>query len=544
MLIQSKDDRVNFEHHKKNFSKLKKEGNLGFYKRCEIVSIFIINTDNDKIFNYFTIVCFEEKIMLGNNDMEYLLESPKKVNEKYKLGICRYYLKISEVNESFTKLLESNKWIHEDYELNFFNKLRPIPKQFIPANSSDKVFLNYILKNNFFNGSYIIEFFDEEKNILNNFSSEEIDFINRKIISVINIDLKTVNDRIGNFIFQFPSTLLQTNISSLEDWNGINLDLVWHPSLEKDIPEYNISTSNSLDDVLIGFNNVEGKEKNHYEINSGNTHSKNHLMIYNPETKLIYSYFKGGFIEEINTDLNMSGKYDEPRTIENEDNSIEEIKLVSDIDISRRNSKDYIDHVRYRMRDNELLKLERQKKIIQYCMEDRNERDKALTDLREIINRFCEIGVYLWDPYLRYRDILDTVYYLKKSNTPIKVITSFTTKTKDNLESDKDYNDYDKFVECQKNGFMENSNNKDIDIEIRCRHDNYGWDFHDRFLIFPAGAESKSPRAWSLGTSVNGFGRSGHHILQEVPNPRLIQDAFENLWSFLEESSCVLWRRK
>ena len=45
---------------------------------------------------------------------------------------------------------------------------------------------------------------------------------------------------------------------------------------------------------------------------------------------------------------------------------------------------------------------------------------------------------------------------------------------------------------------------------------------------------------WSLGTSVNSFGKK-HQILQQVSNPRYILDDFEELWAALEDGSCQIW---
>lgn len=64
-----------------------------------------------------------------------------------------------------------------------------------------------------------------------------------------------------------------------------------------------------------------------------------------------------------------------------------------------------------------------------------------------------------------------------------------------------------------------------------------GFAFHDRFLIFPH-AEPE-PLAWSLGISVNAMGKE-HHIMQKVPNGRLIADAFQDLWDDLNQSEQLI----
>ena len=85
---------------------------------------------------------------------------------------------------------------------------------------------------------------------------------------------------------------------------------------------------------------------------------------------------------------------------------------------------------------------------------------------------------------------------------------------------------------------QDNANFK-LKLEFRTCRKNKGWGFHDRFLIFPA--KGDRPSVWSLGTSVNGLGKS-HHVLQKVGNGRLIQDAFQALWDELDVDECRVWK--
>lgn len=82
------------------------------------------------------------------------------------------------------------------------------------------------------------------------------------------------------------------------------------------------------------------------------------------------------------------------------------------------------------------------------------------------------------------------------------------------------------------------SNQLGIDLRWRIQHSRFGFSFHDRFLILIP--QEGPPRVWSLGTSVNSFGKK-HHILQQVSNPRYTLDDFEELWAALEDGSCQIW---
>ena len=76
-----------------------------------------------------------------------------------------------------------------------------------------------------------------------------------------------------------------------------------------------------------------------------------------------------------------------------------------------------------------------------------------------------------------------------------------------------------------------------LNLEVRGRIGSHGYDFHDRFLIFPL----EKPRVWSLGISVNQLGAS-HHILQEVKNAQHILNAFDKLWNELSNEECLVWK--
>lgn len=87
----------------------------------------------------------------------------------------------------------------------------------------------------------------------------------------------------------------------------------------------------------------------------------------------------------------------------------------------------------------------------------------------------------------------------------------------------------------------ERSNHYGIRAEIRCQWAEYGYSFHDRFLMVLS-ADKNKPFVWSLGTSVNSLGNK-HHIIQSVEHPQMIVDTFEELWDDLSASECLVWKK-
>ena len=83
------------------------------------------------------------------------------------------------------------------------------------------------------------------------------------------------------------------------------------------------------------------------------------------------------------------------------------------------------------------------------------------------------------------------------------------------------------------------SNNYGVTLKFLAQHDQYGWEFHDRFLILIPTDELNLPEVYSLGTSINMLGKT-HHIIQKITNPNIILSNFENLWKELDNSNCII----
>lgn len=187
-----------------------------------------------------------------------------------------------------------------------------------------------------------------------------------------------------------------------------------------------------------------------------------------------------------------------------------------------------IERRQYKKRTNDLLN---NLEFKQYGKVNRD--NQAIEDIIKIMNKASSGKVYLWDPYLCAEDILKTWYYTEIFGLCLHAITSneiAKLKKVSLLE----------WREEQKETFEKRSNNYGIRLEFRCQHDNFGYDFHDRFIMIIN--KKEKPKVWSIGTSINSLGNS-HHIIQEVQHPQMIVDAFEELWDELSDESCLIWRK-
>ncbi|MFU2136458.1 HAD-IIB family hydrolase [Gallibacterium anatis] len=157
----------------------------------------------------------------------------------------------------------------------------------------------------------------------------------------------------------------------------------------------------------------------------------------------------------------------------------------------------------------------------------------ALDFIRRLIKKHGKNGVYLWDPYLSSKDLLETVFFSPYANTPIKALTGL--KSPDgHSDKTKEYKEEleDSIIE---NGWLNL-------IFLNADKSKIG-DFHDRFIIFPKNQDNPA-RVWSLGTSVNSLGKS-HHIIQKVEDGQIIEDVFEEMWEqSVTNTENIIWKSK
>ena len=186
----------------------------------------------------------------------------------------------------------------------------------------------------------------------------------------------------------------------------------------------------------------------------------------------------------------------------------------------------------------------------------------ALEDLRTLIKLYGGNGAWIWDPFLRADDILATLFFCKSAGVSLKGPSDqrmrLTKKIYRNIVADLEENNKEDMMPNNTQYPTDPADvinaervilnnpmhiNTGLNLEFRMQHGNFGWKFHDRFLIFPGEKQVKS-RVYALGTSVNSFGKE-HNILQLVSHPQPVADAFNELWDELSDHpECIVHSRK
>jgi hypothetical protein len=514
-----------------DFEQLLQPGILGFYQSCEVTQLFLHDNKSKTITNFFILACFEEKPYSELNHV--FLGSPYQIDKTTSLCMQRYYLDLPQAIKVYDELKSKKKWDYSGDTALQLGKLKHLSKQFIPTTEGNR--LNYALKNNFHSGSYISEFFDEEKAQLKSILEKDVkqfDALNDHIRKHVPLDLSVVQDRLGNIVFQFPITIVDVSTRSFKTSDGIELSFAWHKNITTP-PDCNIQIESVLDGNLLSAVIEAYNKSSDQKVTTGNSDSINNVRIWRQKPSLMLSNFSGTYVKGFNFDMNMINP--EPRIF-----TLNKTPVKLEISSADRSSstKDthYTTFINAQVNKAEKRALEKRLSFKQY---NNAEHDAALADLRKLIQAKGGQAAYLWDPFLTAEDIINTLFFSTTSGVPLRAIGSID-KTVRRVYKYKSQTP--KQIIARQSRLLDNpaNNNYGLNLEFRMQFGNHGWSFHDRFLIFP-GDSINATHVYSLGTSINSFGKK-HHILQEISYPQPVVDAFNDLWNQLNKPDCIVWK--
>ncbi len=522
----------------RDFENLARNTSLGFYNCCEATTAFIWHKKENKAYHFFTLFSMEERVRCESRKVD-ILPKLVAVGDELSLGIVRRIMPVEEVNEVYRKLkasVDTSVVDIGDGSLEI-GRLEEIPAVFVPQDGTIQVPLNKVLKNNFTNGSYLLEFFDTQKRVNSLLGQKEQRKACEVLYRYVPIDLFTIADRIGNFIFQFPSLNIHIDYRTDE----LEQEITYHVMLDERLKGrrgIELQAEFCDDNTVLGFGIVElddlEVEKTLYV---GDASKMCKTTIIDRESGVILGRQEATFIRSIVFRAHMSAQFSKPRILYGKDGLVKDTVGVVSGQTIKNNYKEeqrrseWIENRKYKLRMEEL---ENRKEFLRYGANGTSDRNKAIADIRELMGRGDGNKVYLWDPYLTARDLLDTWYYTKTYGMELKAITS---RADAEMEGDA----MEKWIASQREQFETGSDNYGINLELRCQWKGYGFGFHDRFLMIVK--ENEPAEVWSLGTSINSVGEK-HHIIQKVSHPQMIVDAFEELWEMLDAEECLVWKSR
>lgn len=535
----------------RNIERLSQPGVLGFYNCCEVTEVFAIAQDNSLV-NVFSIVVSEEHSPIpAQTEPDLITPELIRVNGSgYKgFGVCRYNINLERLHQITKEFIEHGYWKPNSKELMLGDILFTRPK-FVPPEATESAPLNSVLKNNFWNGSHVLELFNQDKAHFRCFFDKPtlLQELSEKIHSIIPIKLASLSDRLGSIIFQFPVDVLRSKFG----FNGetaLTLELAWDKRvLNRAVA---VTSTKKLDKAYSGFA-LQVIDSNTTNINTGDSTGLTNSYLWDTQHHLLLA--SSGGVAALRQIFLASHPLDsEPRQIVLSDSDaagVEDIKshrirvmsggLNSNSLIGEEAFdavyKDQIGERQYSQEQADLLK---KKDFVQYGRHTGRGHNEAINDLRGLIGTYSEYGAWLWDPFLNAVDIMKTLFFCTHGNAALRALGSSDSKTR--KIHDINYSELEQWKNNQKTIFNTPGNNHhSLDLEFRIRHGETGWSFHDRFLIFPMKV-TQEPRVYSLGTSVNSLGKD-HHILQRTSNGRLVADAFQELWDQLQSDEFLVWK--
>jgi len=512
-------------------------GLLGFYTQLEVTEILAFRMGQEEPLNVFSIFVAEERRTPAQT-LDFL-NGKRRITLKglkdWKFGVARYTLPIANISPLIEHLCETGEWKPCGKPLQVA-KLTSIPTQFVPPDSTIETPWNRLLKNNFWNGSHILEWCDSQKNTLQPLYDDprRLQELSNEVQKCVPLGLASLSDRLGNIVIQLPVTVLIAKFKILPNSSDMSIEMAWHP---KATPRpLRATCAMEFDGVVSGYiSSPIESPKTILPIQSEQGMLRG--VIWDDEQNIILAATNPtGFINSISFGLQTLDL--EPRTFTMGKGASEcRIGLINKpIERTVGEINDAGRWTEQRIYDNEKSRLAAERRFVQYKPRA-DEQDfyhkKALEDVRKLIQMHGQKGTWLWDPYLDARDILETMFYSPYSNSDLRALTAAIHSSKKRVNKTA-------FI-LQQSKTLENarSNLRGLKLEYRVRIGPAGWDFHDRFLIFPQ--VKHGALVWSLGTSVNSLGHK-HHVLQQIDDGQLVMDAFLDLWDQLTASQYLVWK--
>ena len=545
---------------------------LGFYTHVEATTVFAFPPGQTIPLNVFSILVAEERFVDVAAEPQYLnLERIRlKSLKDWFFGVRRYVIPISELGPVFDRLCNSQEWRLSE-ELLQAGELVAIPPQFVPPNSTGTVPLNRVLKNNFWNGSYVFEWADPNKAPLNHFFDDppKLQQLSEAIRPFVPIGIDGLSDRLGNIVLQLPVTVLITKFGQVPSSSDFTVTIAWHPkaterqlraTCEKQqdhaISEF-MSANTEQPDTLLRMHGGQGLHR---------------AMVWDDQNRVLLAASGDlAFISSISLQMHAMGP-DAPQrvfTIRDESGVEREISVAlaaaaTESIIGKPSRNPAGDWTNRRIYREELGRLARERRFVQYRPlpgQQPAEHQKALNDLRLLLNEHGKEGAWLWDPYLTADDVLNTLFYCRYPNSDLRALSAGYPAPEDGPAPRKRHpcvehlrgwmSGWFKGTSAPQPGITfadkqraildgTKSNFLSLHLEFRVKTGQAGWAFHDRFLIFPA--SGRGALAWSLGTSVNSLGKQ-HHILQRVDDGQLVMQAFRELWDQLDHPDHLVWKK-
>lgn len=559
--------------------KLTQRGILGFFNWVEVTSVLATHKPSRRTVNVFTHLVTVERTGLPRSPEKLLPIKFSKLSD-WSFGVTQHSVPLATLSGKLGDALKNKQWVEQKGCLTF-GTLRYQGHWFAPpAGCSPDAPLNRLLKNNFWNGSHVFEWAPEDKSDFLPFFEKPplLQALSTGIAEHLPIQLAATSDKLGYLILQIPVACLVSDYRGTGRVDGdVICDVNWHPDVA---PRPIVITAERWHDGLLSHASAPLTNSGHalLSVQYGPRCLKS--VIRDQEHDVVLGTMEVNIIGSIHMGMHVQNPIPRAFTVPlrvsggtSRDESVQ-VNSVQRSVSGNPNRLAHFDDTRKRIYREEMRVLRERREFVQYRADDKDDNGQALDrelrhlralgDIRYLIQHHGEKAVWLWDPYLDAIDVLNTLFHCPHAEAEMRALTG-AEQVNDSAEPNEPNHSLwtkllaafarrfgrgpqtkakltkkEMFVITERNLLKQSvSNLGGLRFEFRAKIGVAGFAFHDRFLIFPH-AEPE-PQAWSLGISVNGLGKE-HHILQKVPNGRLIADAFQELWDDLNLPEHVVWK--
>ncbi|RZK16914.1 MAG: hypothetical protein EOO43_14015 [Flavobacterium sp.] len=404
---------------REEFSELKSEGIIGFYKSCVVTNYYVHNTETNKYYNFFSRILFSEKEFKDSG----LVHGKKTytLDKKHKLCYGQFTQTIEMASTGLDELFSSKFTKTSGLNNLQVSVNKCIPKQYSPNSGRIAKALDVNP-----NGDYFLELFDQKKDVIKPFYSklQGVKFTKfaEEAKKENGIDISLITDKAGGILYQFPATIVNLDVKCPSS-TLLTVSFDWHSKLTS-VPEALIQIQGNIGHVITAAVNEEYNKKKTQEITITNSDGNLKLSLYLKSPNLIISSADLSYPRI--TSLRAGGMYDHKVRIFEVDGKKETISIVG-YNSQPTNGEDYLRYISANTYSEEKKFLEQTLAFKQYSIGSRGD---ALSDIRKLISSHDRGAVYLWDPFLRSNDIMETLYYSSNQNSQLRAIGAITDASK------------------------------------------------------------------------------------------------------------------
>lgn len=206
-------------HTVQELQRLLKSGIIGLYNSFEITEVFGFQRGQDPT-NFLTLAVAEpaEPPATGIPERPFLNQGPLVLRSTdWKVGVARYRIPPQALMDALNRFSQTGVWKAGHTPLRV-GTLAAVTPQFVPANSYQEHPWNRVLKNNFWEGSHVLELFDTSKQNIRFLLEDSKTLTNlAEIISTYApLGMDGLSDRLGNILIQLPVTVISTAMRGSE----------------------------------------------------------------------------------------------------------------------------------------------------------------------------------------------------------------------------------------------------------------------------------------------------------------------------------------